>query len=173
MMMPRGHGQLLLPANPWFIGVSLVAALAVHLLPLGSHAAMPDLVALVLVFWVVQQPRRVGVLLGFVLGLLMDVVEGSLLGQHALAYTLMVFAAGAMHRRLSWFSLPEQVLQVLPVFAVGTAVMVAARALAGDSFPGAWIAAAPVLQALLWPLAGWVLLAPQRRPPDPDKHRPL
>jgi rod shape-determining protein MreD len=115
----------------------------------------------------------VGIVLGFVLGLLMDVVEGALLGQHALAYTLMAYAAGAMHRRLSWFSLPEQVLQVLPVFAAGTLVMVVARAIAGDSFPGGWMVAAPVLQALLWPLAGWVLLAPQRRPPDPDKHRPL
>jgi rod shape-determining protein MreD len=173
MIMPRGHGQLLLPASPVFIGLSLVAALAVHLLPLGAHAAMPDLVALVLVFWAVQQPRRVGIVLGFVLGLLMDVVEGALLGQHALAYTLMAYAAGAMHRRLSWFSLPEQVLQVLPVFAAGTLVMVVVRAIAGDSFPGGWMVAAPVLQALLWPLAGWVLLAPQRRPPDPDKHRPL
>jgi rod shape-determining protein MreD len=130
-------------------------------------------VALVLVFWAVQQPRRVGIVLGFVFGLLMDVVEGALLGQHALAYTLMAYAGGAMHRRLSWFSLPEQVLQVLPVFAGGTLVMVVARAIAGDSFPGGWMVAAPVLQALLWPLAGWVLLAPQRRPPDPDKHRPL
>ena len=173
MIMPRGHGQLLLPANPWFIGLTLLAALAVHLLPLGPHAAMPDLVAIVLVFWSVQQPRRVGVVLGFLLGLAMDVVEGALLGQHALAYTLMAYAAGAMHRRLSWFSLPEQVLQVLPVFAGGTLVMVLARAAAGDAFPGGWIAAAPVLQALLWPLAGWVLLAPPRRPPDPDKHRPL
>jgi rod shape-determining protein MreD len=85
----------------------------------------------------------------------------------------MAYAGGAMHRRLSWFSLPEQVLQVLPVFAGGTLVMVVARAIAGDSFPGGWMVAAPVLQALLWPLAGWVLLAPQRRPPDPDKHRPL
>lgn len=173
MIMPRGHGQLLLPAHPWFIGLTLLVALAVHLLPLGAHPAMPDLVALVLVFWSVQQPRRVGVVLGFLLGLAMDVAEGSLLGQHALAYTLMAYAAGAMHRRLSWFSLPEQVLQVLPVFAGGTLVMVLARAAAGDALPGLWIAAAPVLQALLWPLAGWVLLAPQRRPPDPDKHRPL
>ena len=173
MIMPRGHGQLLLPANPWFIGLTLLAALAVHLLPLGAHAAMPDLMALVIVFWVVHQPRRVGIVTAFLLGLVMDVLEGALLGQHALAYTLMAFAAGVMHRRLSWFSLPEQMLQVLPVFAAGTLVMVLARAVAGDSFPGGWIAAAPVLQALLWPLAGWVLLAPQRRPPDPDKHRPL
>lgn len=173
MIMPRGHGQLLLPARPGFIVLTLVAALGVHLLPLGAHPLMPDLVALVLVFWAVQQPRRVGVVLGFLLGLLMDVIEGSLLGQHALAYTLMAFAAGAIHRRLSWFSLPEQVLQVLPVFAGGTLVMVVVRWLAGDAFPGGWIAAAPVLQALLWPLAGWVLLAPQRRPPDPDEHRPL
>ncbi|MFM7531235.1 MAG: rod shape-determining protein MreD [Rubrivivax sp.] len=173
MIMPRGHGQLLLPANSWFIAASFLASVAVHMLPLGVHAAMPDLVALVLVFWAVQQPRRVGVVLGFLLGLVMDVAEGALLGQHALAYSLMAFAAGVMHRRLSWFSLPEQMLQVLPVFAGGTLVMVAARAIAGDGLPEGWLAAAPVAQALLWPLAGWVLLAPQRRPPDPDKHRPL
>ncbi|MEN9420093.1 MAG: hypothetical protein RI988_3714 [Pseudomonadota bacterium] len=173
MIMPRGHGQLLLPANPWFIAVTLVAALLVHLLPWGGHAAAPDLMAVVLVFWSVHQPRRVGVGLGFVFGLLMDVAEGALLGQHALAYTLMTFAAGALSRRVLWFTVAEQVVQVLPVFAGGTLVSLAVRLMMGDGFPGAWLAAAPLLQAALWPVAGWVLLAPQRRPPDPDAHRPL
>lgn len=173
MIMPRGHGQLLLPANPWFIALTLVVALLVHLLPWGGHPAAPDLMVLVLVFWSVHQPRRVGVGLGFVFGLLMDVAEGALLGQHALAYTLMSFAAGGLSRRLLGFPVAEQMVQVLPVFAGGTLVTLAVRLIMGDDFPGAWLVAAPLLQALLWPLAGWVLLAPQRRPPDPDLNRPL
>jgi rod shape-determining protein MreD len=72
MIMPRGEA-LLLPASPVFIGLTLIAALAVHLLPLGRHAALPDLLAVVLVFWNVHQPRRVGVGVAFLFGLLVDV----------------------------------------------------------------------------------------------------
>ena len=49
----------------------------------------------------------------------------------------------------------------------------AVRLLAGDMFPGWWLLLAPVLEALLWPLVTLLLLAPQRRAPDPDQNRPL
>ncbi len=78
MIMPRGADQLLLPVNPLFIVASLVFALGFNLIPLGRQAAMPDLLALVLVFWNVHQPLRVGVGIAFVLGLLMDVHQGAL-----------------------------------------------------------------------------------------------
>jgi rod shape-determining protein MreD len=61
MIMPRGSDQLLLPANPLFIGFTLLLALGFNLLPTGRQPAMPDLLAVVLVFWNVHQPRRVGV----------------------------------------------------------------------------------------------------------------
>src|SRR5262245_36718629 len=51
MIMPRGADQLLLPVNPLFIAASLLFALGFNLIPLGRQAAMPDLLALVLVFW--------------------------------------------------------------------------------------------------------------------------
>jgi rod shape-determining protein MreD len=173
MIMPRGADQLLLPVNPLFIAVSLLFALGFNLIPLGRQAAMPDLLALVVVFWNVHQPLRVGVGLAFVLGLLMDVHQGALFGQHALAYTLLSFLAVTMHRRLLWFSVLEQALQVLPLFAAAHAVSLAVRLVAGGSFPGWQLLLAPAFEALLWPLAVWVLLAPQRRPPDPDENRPL
>ena len=173
MIMPRGANQLLLPANPLFIGFSLLVALAVMMLPLGRHPAAPDVVAVVLAAWVVYQPRRIGVGAGFVLGLVMDVHAGALLGQHALAYTVLAFAATAFHRRLLWFSLPEQALQILPLFALAHAVALGARMVAGGMFPGAWLVAAPVFEALLWPPVVWLLLAPQRRAPDRDENRPL
>jgi rod shape-determining protein MreD len=173
MIMPRGANQLLLPVNPFFIALSLIVALAVNLLPVGRQAAMPDLLALALVFWNVHQPRRVGVGLAFVFGLLMDVHQGALLGQHALAYTLLSFVAITIHRRLLWFGVVEQALQILPVFLAAHLVALAVRMLAGGMFPGWSLLLAPVFEALLWPLATWLLLAPQRRAPDPDQNRPL
>jgi len=109
----------------------------------------------------------------FVLGLLMDVHQGALLGQHALAYSLLCFGAITIHRRLLWFSLPSQATQILPLFALAHLLVLAVRMVAGGTFPGWDLLLAPLLEAALWPLATWVLLAPQRRPPDRDKNRPL
>jgi len=134
---------------------------------------MPDLLALVLVFWNVHQPRRVGVGVAFMFGLLVDVNEGAILGQHALAYTLLSYFAIAIHRRLLWFGVAEQTLQIAPLFFAAHLVSLAVRMIAGGMFPGWWILAAPALEALLWPLATVLLLAPQRRAPDPDQNRPL
>lgn len=173
MIMPRGTDQLLLPANPVFVALTLLAALAFNLAPFGRLPAMPDLLAVALVFWNVHQPRRVGVGLAFLFGLLMDVHEGARLGQHALAYTLLSYGAIAIHRRLLWFGPVAQALQVLPLFVVAKLASLLARMVVGGMFPGWPLLLAPVFEALLWPLATLLLLAPQRRPPDPDETRPL
>ena len=172
-MMPKSADQLLLPVNPLFVWGTLLAALAFNLVPLGRQPAMPDLLALALVFWNVHQPRRIGVGVAFAFGLLMDVHEGAMLGQHALAYTLLSFFAVAIHRRLLWFTVPSQAVQILPLFLGAHLVSLLVRMLAGGMFPGWELLLAPVFESLLWPLACWLLLAPQRRPPDPDQNRPL
>lgn len=172
MIMRRGQ-TLLLPVNPLFITASLLAALALNLLPLGRTAVVPDLLALVLVFWNVHQPRRVGMVIAFLFGLVMDVHQGALLGQHALAYTLLSFGAFSMHRRLLWFNVPVQSLQVLPLFLAAQLVTLLVRLAAGGLYPGWSMWLAPLIQAALWPLASVLLLAPQRRAPDPDENRPL
>jgi rod shape-determining protein MreD len=172
MIMPRGD-QLLLPLNPVYLWFTLLLAFALNLVPFGRVPALPDVLAVALVFWAVHQPLRVGVGACFVFGLMMDVHDGALLGQHALAYTLMGFLAIALHRRLLWFAVPSQALQVLPLFAGMHAVSLLVRLLAGGMFPGWTLFAAPVFEALLWPVANWLLLAPQRRPPDRDENRPL
>jgi rod shape-determining protein MreD len=173
MIMPRSFDQLLLPVNPLFVWFTLLLAFALNLVPLGRQPAMPDFLALVLAFWNVHQPRRVGVGLAFMFGLMMDVHDGAVLGQHALAYTLLSFAAIAIHRRVLWFSLPSQAIQILPLFLAAHLVSLAVRMLAGGMFPGWSLLLAPLFESMLWPLAAWWLLAPQRRPPDPDQNRPL
>lgn len=172
-MIMRPGQQLLLPASPVFIWSSLVIALLLDMLPLGRVPWRPDLLALVLVFWSVHQPLRVGVGAAFVFGLAMDVHQAGLLGQHALSYTVLSYFAITIHRRLLWFSVPTQALQVLPLFLAAHAIALVLRLLGGGLFPGWSLVLAPLLEALLWPVASVLLLAPQRRAPNPDENRPL
>ncbi|MDD2547741.1 MAG: rod shape-determining protein MreD [Burkholderiaceae bacterium] len=172
MIMPRGQ-PLLLPVNPVFIAVTLVLGLAFNMLPLGAQVWIPDVLMVLLLFWCVHQPLRMGMGVAFVLGLCCDVYQSAWLGQHALAYTVLAYGAGAMQRRLLWFSVGSQALQILPLLLLVHTLQLALRMLAGGIFPGLMGLAAPLLEAALWPLASWVLLAPQRRPPDRDQSRPL
>lgn len=167
---------MLLPASPLFIWGSLVGAYVLNLLQnlaWGRVTWAPDLLALVLVFWGVHQPQRIGIGVAFLFGLLMDVHQGSVLGQHALAYSVLNFFAIAIHRRLLWFSVPTQSLQLLPLLLAAHAVALSVRLLVGGAFPGFPLLLAPVIEAALWPLATLLLLLPQRRAPDPDANRPL
>lgn len=172
MIMPSGQ-QLLLPVNPGFIWTSLIAALLLDMLPLGRVPWMPDFLALVLVFWNIHQPQRVGIGLAFMFGLGMDVHQSALLGQHALAYTALSFFATMIHRRLLWFTVPSQALQILPLFAVAHGVEITIRMISGGVFPGWLLLLAPLAESLLWPVISVMLLAPQRRAPNPDQNRPL
>ena len=176
-MIMRPGQQLLLPANPAFIWFSLLAALMFNMLLnmglWGRAAWVPDLLAVALVFWSVHQPLRIGVGVAFVFGLAMDVHQGALLGQHALAYTVLGFLAISMHRRLLWFGVPNQAVQVLPLFVAAHLLELLVRMASGGSFPGLTYFIAPVLEAMLWPVVSVLLLAPQRRAPDPDANRPL
>ncbi len=172
-MTLRGDNQLLMPVNPLFIWFSLLLAFAFNLVPFGRSLLLPDFLALVLVFWNVHQPRRVGLTVAFVFGVLMDVHESAVLGQHALAYTLLSFFAITIHRRLLWFDLLTQALHILPLFLAAHAVSLVVRMWVGGMFPGWSLMLAPVFESLLWPVVSLLLLAPQRRAPDADKNRPL
>lgn len=172
MIMPKGQ-QLLMPASPVFIAASLVLALALVVLPFGRVQWMPDWLLLLLVFWGLHQPQRVGLGLAFVLGLVVDVQQGVLLGQHALAYSVLMFAVHLARRRLLWFNPLWQALQLLPLLAGVQLLLLALRVLAGGLMPGWAALLAPLLEAVLWPLVSGLLLAPQRRPPDQDANRPL
>jgi rod shape-determining protein MreD len=172
-MIMRGGQQLLLPASPVFIWSSLLAALLLDMLPIGRMPWMPDFLALVLVFWNVHQPLRIGIGLAFMFGLGVDVHQTALLGQHALSYTTLSFFATMIHRRLLWFPVPSQAVQVLPLFFAAHLVELSIRLINGDIFPGWSFLLAPICEALLWPVASVILLVPQRRAPNPDENRPL
>jgi rod shape-determining protein MreD len=174
--LPRPMAQpehLLLPVQPRFIFFTLFVAWLLNLLPWGQVGGVPDVLAICLVFWSVHEPRKVGMLVAFFFGVLMDVHGAARLGEHSLSYTLMVFFAILLHRRLSWFSPWSQALHVLPIFFVSELIVFCVRGWLESSWPGWWWTLNSVISALLWPLAGWILQAPQRRAIDRDDTRPI
>jgi rod shape-determining protein MreD len=165
--------RILLPVRASTILVSFAVALLLNFLPWKNVAVVPDFVALALTFWCVREPRLVGLGAGWMLGVLTDVGNGVLLGQHALAYSLLAFGAVTLSRRILWFGLWGQALHVGALLLFATAVSAVVRLATGAQFPGWSLAIGPIIGAALWPLASTVLLAPQRRPAEVDETRPL
>ena len=164
---------ILLPVSPLFIAITLVSAFLLNLLPWGDLYGVPDFVALTLIFWSVHQPRKVGIGLAFLMGLLMDVHNASLLGENALAYTLLSYFAIMIHRRMLWFRPVTQALHVLPLLLLMQVVQMLIQALVSGKFPGWFYFASSLVSAALRPLVTWMLLAPQRRTVDRDETRPI
>ena len=164
---------ILLPANPLFIAFSLIVAFVLNLMPWGQMVGVPDFVALALVFWNIHQPRKVGISVAFMMGLLMDVNEATLLGENALAYTLLSYFAIMIHRRVLWFPLRTQALHVLPLMLLAQAVQLVIQLLVTGKSPDWFYFSESLVSALLWPVVSLLLLAPQRRAIDRDDNRPI
>ena len=160
--MEPDRSQILLPVRTRTIVVSFVLALLLNFLPWRDLRLVPDFVALVLVFWCVRQPRLIGLGVAWTLGLLADAGNGVLLGQHALAFSLLAFLSIWLSRRILWFGPWLQALHVGAMLLVAHAVTLLVRLAAGDAFPGWPIFVGPLAGAALWPVLSWLLLIPQR-----------
>jgi rod shape-determining protein MreD len=161
-MLPA-RSQILMPVRASTIMGSFALALFLNFLPWPDMRVVPDFVALVLAFWCVRQPRLVGIGIGWMIGLVSDAGNGVLLGQHALAYSLLAFLAIWLSRRILWFGAALQTLHVALLLLVCQGAALLVRLAAGDSFPGWAILVGPLVGALLWPAVTWLLLRPQRR----------
>ena len=162
--------EILRPVRIGYIVLTLAAALLLNLVALPGLLQLlrPDFIALTLIYWVVYHPRRVGFLPAWLLGLAMDVADGSLFGQHALAYAVMMYLAILLHRRIVMFGMRHQVLHVLAILAAAQAVMLLVRIMDGAGFPGPLYFAPSVLGALLWPALFGLIRIPLRPRADPD-----
>jgi rod shape-determining protein MreD len=165
--------RILLPVRLAYMAFTLVLALLFNLLPWRDVVGVPDMVALVLTFWCVHQPRKMGIGIAWFAGVVMDAGNGALFGQHAFAYAVLAFAAISLHRRILWFSLWRQAAHVLVLFLASQLLMLAVRLVAGGAFPGLTYFAGSFVAAALWPSATFLLLLPQRRPGSVDENRPI
>ncbi len=141
----------------WTITASFVIAMLLTIVPLPDWlaAARPQWVALVLIYWCMALPDRVGVGIGFTVGLLQDALLGSLLGQHALAFAVLAFLTIKLHQRIRVFPLWQQALSVLVLLLLTQLMLFWINGLIGRS-PADWTYWLTALAGtVLWP---WVFL---------------
>jgi rod shape-determining protein MreD len=156
--------EILLPVQPWFIVATLVLALFANLLPLSglALALRPDFLALFLLYWCIQEPRFVGVGVAWCVGLVMDVGDATVFGQHALAYAFLAYAAEYFRRRVLRFPPWQQAAQVAVLLLLCAALVLLIRFVGGATMPRWTYLVPPLVGAFLWPLVSAVLQWPQR-----------
>jgi rod shape-determining protein MreD len=156
--------EILLAVNPWFVLLTLFLGLVANILPLSGVALVlrPDFLALVLLFWCIREPRLIGVGIAWFVGLLMDVADGTVFGQHALAYAVLAYAAEYFRRRVLRFPLWQQAAQVAVLLLLCAGLVALVRIVGGAPMPRSTYAVGPLTGALLWPVLTVLLLWPQR-----------
>ena len=158
------------PAPFRLVAGSIIGALILNLLPWSGALlrAHPDFLLLVLLYWSVHQSRSIGQGWGFTLGLVMDVADSALLGQHALVYVVTIYLAQLLRLRILQLSLLEQALHIGAILLLGQAIIVVLNLSLGSEFPGMLLALSPLLAAVLWLPMDFVATLPRfRRTPDP------
>lgn len=151
--------------GPGLVIASFVAALALELLPLPTWAepARPAWVVTVLLWWCLFAPQRANVGSAFVLGVLLDVLKGSVLGQHALALTLAAFLAARFHLQLRVFPMWQQTTMVGVLTLLVGALLWWTDGMAGQ--PSSLLMRVPgaITTALLWPWLAEMMRGVARR----------
>ena len=168
---PARPEEILLPVKPWYVVLTLMVAFLGNLLPLSGVALVvkPDFLALVLLYWCIREPRLISVGIAWCLGLLMDVPDGTVLGQHALAYAVLAYAAEYFRRRVLRFPLWQQAAQVAVLLLFCAGLVLLLRVMGGAPLPRWTYAVGPLTGALLWPAATVLLQWPQRPPASPSE----
>lgn len=144
---PRPSGSNLVV----YLSVGFALILSVFPQPDWLDPIRPEWVALCLVYWSLTVPHRVGVGLAWITGLLLDVLRGTVLGQHALSLTVAVYLAMLLHQRIRAYPLGQQALSVLVLITLHLLVLLWINGMIGKA-PTTWSYWLPaVSSAVLWP----------------------
>jgi rod shape-determining protein MreD len=173
MLQSDKRQRILLPVKPWFIWLSLVIALLLNLVPPARIIAYPDWVVLALAFWCIREPRRVNIGTAWMVGIVMDIADAALLGEHALCYAVLAYFVTMLSKRLQWFPASQQALHLLPLLLGTQLLMLGINYIAHGMFPGWSFFLSSFTAALLWPVVSFFLLLPQRQPENVDQTRPI
>ena len=139
--------------SPWILPLSVLAALLLTLLPMppSLQPLRPYWLALVLAYWLIEAPERVGLGFAFCVGLVADVVYGGLLGEQALRLVILAFIVQRFRARLRFFPLSQQAL-TLGALLVNDRIVSAGLHLALREPVLPWSYwSAPLVGMLLWP----------------------
>lgn len=140
----------------------LAALLAVVQIPEWLQWARPEWVALTLLYWCIALPHRIGIFTALLLGLLIDALEGAVLGQNAFSLTVLALCALLLYQRLRVFSLWQQCAVVFVVIGLHQLVGQWVQNLEGSGARSLLFLLPAVSSALLWPMMLQVLRSVRR-----------
>ena len=169
--IPAAPEEILRPVNPWVIALTFLLGFLANIAPASGVvlALKPDFLALVILYWCIQEPRYVGVGVAWMLGLVMDVGDATLFGQHALAYAVLAYAAEYFRRRVLRFPLWQQAPQVAVLLMICALLVLLVRVVGGAPLPRWTYVVPPLVGALLWPLISVLLQWSQRPARSPSE----
>lgn len=136
---------------------TMVFALMLHMLPLPDWLTYvrPEFVTLVVMYWVLAMPEKIGVTIAWCVGLLLDVTQGAILGQHALGLVIVAYILQLEYQRIRVFSLVQQALVVFVLLLIKQIMVLWVYGLVGHA-PSLQLYFLPsLIGAIIWP---WVYL---------------
>ncbi len=150
------------PSNgTWVIALTFFVAMILAVMPMPEFAPVvlgylrPEWVVLVLIYWIIALPQRVGIAVAWSSGLFVDVLLGSLLGQHAVAYVVVAYVASSLYQRLRMFSVWQQSMIVFATIGLNQLINFWIESIAGLTDWNIWYLLTSVMSAFLWP---WIFL---------------
>lgn len=151
--------------NGWVVWLTFLIGLLLSVWPTLPFMEIfrPLWLALLLAFWTLHLPHKIGMTTAFVLGLAEDVLYGTLLGQNALVLVLITFLVLSLQQRLRMFPMWQQSLVILVIFGLAQLVQLWLSALTGNRQPTLALVWPAVISALLWPWISFALRGLRRR----------
>jgi rod shape-determining protein MreD len=153
------------PSRGWIVWLTFIAGLLLTISPLPQFMEIlrPMWLALLMAFWSLELPQKIGMVTAWLLGLCIDVLYGTLLGQNALILTLITFLVLSLQQRMRTFPMWQQSLIVLVVFGLAQLVQLWLSALTGNRQPTLALLLPALVSALLWPWVSFGLRGLTRR----------
>jgi len=151
--------------------LTIIGAFMLAIMPLPDWAAefRPDWVTLVLIYWAMAMPTKIGVTVAWFTGLLLDVSYGTLMGQHALGIVLVIYVIHIQHQRLRVASLLQQAIVIFILLLVKQLLSLWVDGMLGRA-PNSWLYFMPTITStLLWPWT-YLILRDLRRKFSIEKH---
>lgn len=151
--------------SSFIVGLTFLAALILSVVPMPApfDAGRPMWLAMVVAYWVMALPHRVGLLTAWVAGLATDVLFGELFGQNALVLVMVAWLVLLLYQRIRRFPLWQQSLVMLPVLGIAQMVSLWLSSLAGNRPPTLLYLLPALVSTILWPWLFSILRVVRRR----------
>ena len=141
----------------WVIVTSFIVALMLMALPMPDWAGIwrPAWVALVLIYWCMALPERIGIMVAFTLGIFLDVLTGTLLGQNALALSVVAYITLQFYQRVRVLPLWQQGITVFGLAFIHQVLLLWINGIQGMPVSFSAYLASPLISMVLWP---WIFV---------------